>query len=191
MENLQCKDYIARLQDVLGSLDIPSVNSAIDAIGEAWLSGRQIILLGNGGSALVALHCATDWSKSLFLACGKPFRSISLVDNIGLVTAYANDLSYDDVFVAQLRNILQPGDLVLAISGSGNSENVIRAVAYANAHGNVTVGLTGYDGGRLKPMVKHSVWAPIADMQIAEDIFGIFNHIVLRALVATGMKSSF
>jgi D-sedoheptulose 7-phosphate isomerase len=112
----------------------------------------------------------------------KPFRGRSLVDNMGLVMSYANDISFQDVFVEQLKNILLPGDLVLAISGSGNSENVIRAVDYANKNGAVTLGLCGYRGGKLKQMARHVVWADVDDMQLAEDAHAIFGHIVMQKL---------
>jgi D-sedoheptulose 7-phosphate isomerase len=96
--------------------------------------------------------------------------------------SYANDLSFEDIFVGQLKNILQPGDLVLAISGSGNSENVIRAVEYANQNGAVTLGLCGYSGGKLKQIAQHVVWAEIDDMQLAEDFHFMFGHMVMQRL---------
>jgi D-sedoheptulose 7-phosphate isomerase len=99
--------------------------------------------------------------------------------------AYANDVSYQSVFVEQLKNLLEPNDLIIAISGSGNSENVIRAVDYANQHGAVTLGLCGYDGGKLKDLAQHVVWANVNDMQLAEDIHAIFGHIVMRSLCGT------
>jgi D-sedoheptulose 7-phosphate isomerase len=96
--------------------------------------------------------------------------------------AYGNDLSFQDIFVEQLKNLLEPGDLVIAISGSGNSENVIRAVRYANANGAVTLGLCGYRGGKLKQLAQHVVWADVDDMQLSEDAHAIFGHIVMQRL---------
>jgi D-sedoheptulose 7-phosphate isomerase len=174
--------YLGRLTTVLSALDAAALDGAIAAISRVWHAGGQIITLGNGGSAITALHFVTDWNKGVFSATGRPFRGRSLVDNMGIVTAYANDISYADVFVEQLRNLAQPQDLVLAISGSGNSENVIRAVAYANEIGCETVGLVGFSGGRLKGLAKHVVWAAIDDMQIAEDVHAIFGHVVMQAL---------
>src|SRR4051812_26362626 len=124
--------YLAKLSAAIDAFDRAQVDEAIDVISRAWDAGRQIITLGNGGSAMTALHFINDWNKSLYMATGRPFRGRSLVDNIGLVMSYGNDVSFQDIFVEQLRNILQPGDLVIAISGSGNSENVIRAMRYAN-----------------------------------------------------------
>ena len=101
---------------------------------------------------------------------------------MGLISAYSNDVSYQDVFIEQLKNIAVPGDLVIAISGSGNSENVIRAVNYANEIGCETLGLCGYDGGRLKSIAKHVIWANIDDMQLSEDTHAIFGHMVMKTL---------
>jgi D-sedoheptulose 7-phosphate isomerase len=100
--------------------------------------------------------------------------------------SYANDISFEDIFAEQLKNILMPGDLVLALSGSGNSENVIRAVSYANAHGATTLGLCGYRGGKLKEVAQHVVWVDVDDMQLAEDVHFFFGHIVMQRLCAAG-----
>lgn len=174
--------YFNRLTRLAGELDHTSVDQAIQLIADAWHRGSQIITLGNGGSSITALHYITDWNKSIFLTGQKPFRGRSLVDNIGLVMAYGNDVSFVDIFVEQLKNILQPNDLVIAISGSGNSENVIRAVEYANENGAVTLGLCGYSGGKLKDLASHVVWAKVNDMQLAEDVHAIFGHIVMQSL---------
>jgi D-sedoheptulose 7-phosphate isomerase len=104
------------------------------------------------------------------------------VDNVGLSFAYGNDISFEDIFVEQLKNILDQGDLVIAISGSGNSENVLRAVDYANATGAVTLGLCGYSGGKLKNLARHVIWANVNDMQISEDIHSMFGHVVMQRL---------
>ena len=176
------QSYIQKLVSLLESIDRIQVDNAIGVIADAWLAGRQIVTLGNGGSSLTALHFINDWNKSVFLATGKPFRGRSLVDNMGLVMSYGNDISFQDIFVEQLKNVLNAGDLVIAISGSGNSENVIRAVRFANAHDAVTLGLCGYRGGKLKELARHVVWADIDDMQLAEDMHAIFGHIVMQRL---------
>ena len=176
------QDYISRLSTVLAALDRAQVDNAVNVIAEAWRAGRQVITLGNGGSSMTALHFINDWNKSIFMASGKPFRGRSLVDNMGLVMSYGNDVSFQDIFVEQLKNLLQAGDLVIAISGSGNSENVIRAVRYGNEHGAVTLGLCGYRGGRLKEFAQHVVWADVDDMQLSEDVHAIFGHIVMQRL---------
>lgn len=174
--------YFTKLSAQLDVIDRDQIDHAVQVVADAWQSGKQIITLGNGGSSMTALHFITDWNKSVFMHGGKPFRGRSLVDNMGLVMAYGNDISFQDIFVEQLKNILTPGDLVIAISGSGNSENVIRAVDYANKNDAVTLGLCGYRGGKLKEMAQHVLWADIDDMQIAEDVHAIFGHIVMQRL---------
>lgn len=176
--------YTKKLGELLGRLDFAAIDAGVDLIEKAWRDGKQIIALGNGGSSLTALHFINDWNKSVFLSSGTPFRGRTLVDNIGLVMSYANDVSFEDVFAEQLKNILQPGDLVLALSGSGNSENVIRAVKYANDHGATTLGLCGYRGGKLKETAQHVIWVDADDMQLSEDVHFFFGHIVMQRLCA-------
>lgn len=177
-------EYLNRLSDVLHALDHGQIDNAVDQIAAAWKSGRQVITLGNGGSSMTALHFINDWNKSIYMSSGRSFRGRSLVDNVGLIMSYGNDISFEDMFIEQLKNILEPGDLVLAISGSGNSENVIRAVDYANNNEAVTLGLCGYRGGRLKEIAQHVVWADVDDMQLSEDVHSIFGHIVMQRLCA-------
>lgn len=174
--------YLHKLTELLNRLDYESIDRAIGLIEAAWRNGNQVITLGNGGSALTSLHFINDWNKCFYLTRQIPFRGRSLVDNVGLLMAYANDISYADIFIEQLKNLLQPNDLVIAISGSGNSENVVRAVNYANENGAVTLGLCGYDGGKLKEIAQHAVWANVNDMQLSEDVHAIFGHIVMQKL---------
>lgn len=180
-------DYLNRLGNVLKTLDPASMDAAVELIEKTWRAGRQIITLGNGGSALTALHFINDWNKSVFLATGIPFYGRSLCDNIGVVMAYSNDISYEDVFIEQLKNVMRPGDLVLGISGSGNSENVLRAVRWANENGGVTLALCGYTGGKLKALAQHNVHADINDMQLSEDVHFFFGHIVMQKLCGEKM----
>jgi len=177
-------EYLGRLTAVLQSLDTQQIDAAVAVIADAWQEGKQIITLGNGGSSMTALHFINDWNKSIFMSTGVPFRGRSLVDNMGLVMSYGNDISFADLFIEQLKNVLQEGDLVIAISGSGNSENVIRAVDYANANNAITLGLCGYRGGKLKERAQHIVWADVDDMQLSEDVHAIFGHIVMQRLCA-------
>jgi D-sedoheptulose 7-phosphate isomerase len=176
---------LASLSSCLNHLDRPQLDHGVEVIRRTWLAGRQIITLGNGGSAMTALHYITDWNKMIYLATGRPFRGRTLVDNVGLLSAYANDISFADIFVEQLKNVAGEGDLVIAISGSGNSENVIRAVRYANDCGCETLGLCGFTGGRLKEIAKHFIWANVCDMQLCEDTHAIFGHIVMKTLCAS------
>ncbi|HXT81773.1 MAG TPA: SIS domain-containing protein [Acetobacteraceae bacterium] len=174
--------YLRKLAACLDRLDHDALDHGIALVRAAWQDGRQIITLGNGGSAMTALHFVTDWAKMVHLTTGKPFRGRSLVDNVGLLTAYANDLSFEDIFAEQMKNVAVRGDLVVAISGSGNSENVIRAVTVANAMGCETLGLCGFRGGRLKTTARHVIWADVDDMQLSEDVHAIFGHMVMKAL---------
>lgn len=174
--------YFAKLSKLINEFDHDSIDRAIALIADAWRNGKQIITFGNGGSSLTALHFISDWNKSVFMQGKRPFRGRCLVDNIGIVTSYGNDISFQDIFVEQLKNILLPGDMVIAISGSGNSENVIRAVEYANENGAVTLGLCGYNGGRLKEITQYYILAAVNDMQLAEDVHAIFGHIVMQSL---------
>jgi D-sedoheptulose 7-phosphate isomerase len=175
-------NYLGRLVRVLDALDRPALDRGVATVAAAWQRGAQIITLGNGGSAMTALHYITDWAKSIPAATGRSFNGRSLVDNMGLVMAYGNDISFADIFAEQLKNVMRPGDLVIAISGSGNSENVIRAVDHANTHGGETLGLCGFDGGRLREKAQHAIWVPVKDMQLSEDAHAIFGHIVMQAL---------
>jgi D-sedoheptulose 7-phosphate isomerase len=181
-----CGEYIERLTAVLAAVDVQAMDDGVRLIEAVWRRGGQIITLGNGGSAMTALHYITDWNKSVFMSSGWSFRGRSLVDNMGLISAYSNDVSYQDVFVEQLKNIAAAGDLVIAISGSGNSENVIRAVTYANEIGCETLGLCGYSGGRLKQVAKHQIWVAVDDMQLCEDVHAMFGHMVMQALCGYG-----
>lgn len=174
--------YVQRLKNVLDTLDLDQIDQAVALIEKAWRDGRQVITLGNGGSALTALHYINDWNKSIFLSSGIPFRGRCLCENVGLIMSYSNDISYEDVFIEQLKNVLEKDDLVIGISGSGNSENVIRAIDYANKNNAVTLGICGYEGGRLKQVSKHQVWAPVNDMQLSEDVHFFFGHIVMQKL---------
>lgn len=174
--------YLRKLQALLSTCDADEMDRAVEVVDAAWRRGANIITLGNGGSSMTALHFVTDWNKSIYLKTGRPFKGRTLVDNLGLLMAYGNDISFSDIFVEQLKNILSPRDLVIAISGSGNSENVIRAVDYANANDAVTLGLCGFDGGRLKAKSQHVLWANVNDMQLCEDVHAIFGHVVMQKL---------
>lgn len=174
--------YLKKLQEVLLEVNTDHFENGVNLVREAWQRGSQIITLGNGGSSLTALHFINDWNKSVYLNTGKSFYGRSLVDNIGLLMSYSNDLCFEDVFVEQLKNILKKDDLVIAISGSGNSENIIRAVNYANDNQAITLGLCGYSGGRLKDQAKNSIWINKNDMQLCEDLHAIFGHIVMQSL---------
>jgi D-sedoheptulose 7-phosphate isomerase len=174
--------YFDAHRRLAGLLDRNAIARGIDMVRQAFEGGRQIITCGNGGSAYAASHFITDWNKMITLATGRKFRGLSLCDNLGMITAFGNDIAYDEVFAGQLKAILERGDLVIAISGSGDSPNVVKAVEYANAAGASTLAIVGFSGGRLKQLAQHSVWVPSHDMQLCEDVHLMFGHMVMKTL---------
>lgn len=182
------QNYFAAHAELAKCLDWKSIQAGVDLVKEKFLEGKKIITCGNGGSASTASHYITDWSKMANLATGRKFRGISLCDNIGLITAYGNDICYDEIFAGQLRAVMDPGDLVIAVSGSGNSPNVLKAVEYANTHGGFTLAIVGYDGGKLMPMARQSVLVPSFDMQLCEDIHLMFGHLVMKTLCGADIR---
>ena len=145
---------------------------------EARANNKQIFFMGNGGSAATSNHFVCDLGKGTIVDGSPRFKALSFSDNIPMMLAWGNDSSYDDIFVEQLKNLLEPGDVVVGISGSGNSGNVLKAMEYANANGAVTVGLTGFDGGKLKDMANLVLVVPIHYMQKIEDIHMLVDHLV-------------
>ncbi len=143
--------YKQDLFDALNKIDLAKVEQAIAWLKDARAAGRTIFTCGNGGSASTASHFACDMVKGASYGRDARFRIMALTDSLPTVSAYANDVSYDAIFVEQLKNFAQPGDVVMGISGSGNSPNVLRAIEYANSIGCRTIGLTGRDGGKLGP----------------------------------------
>ncbi len=154
------------------------ITTVMDRLLDTYERQGSVYVFGNGGSASTASHFVNDFNKGVGETLQKRFRFYSLNDNVPTVLAVANDLSYDEVFAQQLRNYLCPGDLVVAISGSGNSPNVHEAVRYAASAGVETVGLVGYDGGQLKKLVDHCIHVPVDDMQKVEDLHLVVNHVM-------------
>ncbi len=174
--------YLSSLIEALNKLDKTQIERFTRALSQARSTDKNIFIFGNGGSGSTASHMAGDFNKGCSYKKRKRFKVICLNDNSPALLAYANDVSYNDIFVEQLKNFMTAGDLVIGISGSGNSENVIRAVDYANKNGAFTIGLTGFNGGRLRRKVRLAVHANVNDMQKAEDIHLIFNHIAMQVL---------
>ena len=181
-------NYFKAHTELAARLNIPMFQAGVDLIKLKFEQGKKIITCGNGGSASTASHYITDWNKMVNLATGKKFRGISLCDNIGLITAYGNDISYDEVFAGQLKAIMDEGDLLVAISGSGNSPNVVKAVEYANSIGGDTLAVVGYDGGKVKELSKAAVWVESFDMQLCEDVHLMFGHLVMKTLCGSSIK---
>lgn len=178
----QIKAYYEKEIAAIRSIDFSEVDKAVLAIKAAYERGGTIYTFGNGGSAATASHMVCDFNKGISESLDKKFNVICLNDNTSIIMAIANDRSYDDIFYAQLENKLQAKDLVIAISGSGNSMNIIKAVQYAKTVGCKVVGMTGYSGGKLKELADYHMHVPIDDMQIAEDLHLSFNHMMYRVL---------
>lgn len=174
--------YLKEVVEMVEALPRDGIWRVVRAIQETRDRNGQVFLMGNGGSAALASHMATDLAKTSMVPGVRRIRAISLTDNVPLMTAWANDASYEDVFVEQLANLLQPGDLVIAVSGSGNSPNVLRAVKAARANGARTIGFTGRPGGRLKNIVDISIVVPSRRIEQAEDAHLILDHAISVAL---------
>ena len=176
-------EYIDKLKEILDVFPHEQFERLTEAMMDAYREDRRIFVMGNGGSASTASHWVCDVNKGCCLHLDKKFKMICLNDNIPTLLAYANDLSYEDVFVEQLKNFFVPGDLVIGISGSGNSGNVIKAIEYANKNKGKTVGLCGYSGGKLYGMVDIPILVKVDDMQKVEDVHMIVVHMTMQRLL--------
>ena len=179
------ESYIALERKVLSELDVESIDAALTLLVDGWERGCTVYVFGNGGSSATASHFQNDFNKGLSEPLGKKFRFVCLNDNVPTVMAVANDLGFEEIFRYQLRGHARAGDIVIAISGSGNSPNVINAVEYAKEQGCSIIGLTGYTGGKLKGLSDVSLHAPVMSMQVAEDIHMIFDHLMMSVLYKT------
>ncbi len=176
------ESYFSKLKSTIDNIDRNEINTLINLLLQARDEGRKIFIMGNGGSASTASHSVCDFNKGLSYGKDRRFKMICLNDSLATVSAYSNDVSYEIAFLEQLKNFMEPEDLVIGISGSGNSKNVLLALEYAKANGAVTIGITGYDGGKLKNIVNYSVNANINDMQISEDMHMIINHLCMKII---------
>jgi D-sedoheptulose 7-phosphate isomerase len=175
-------EYQTKIVGLLSALDLAAVGRAAALIIAAYETERTVFICGNGGSASTASHMAADLGKNT-VAPGRPrLRVLSLNDNMAWFSALGNDLGYDNVFVEQIENLLQPGDLLIAISASGNSPNVVRAAEFARAHGGKVLALVGFTGGRLLALAEVAVHLRSSDYGPVEDGHLILNHIFTEAL---------
>ena len=181
----QIRDYLAKEIEILNKLDVNAINAALNLLLETMETGSTVYIFGNGGSSATASHFQNDFNKGVSEHTEKKFNFLCLNDNVATVMAVANDIGFEEVFRFQLRGHLKPGDVIVAISGSGNSKNVINAVEYAKAQGNRVIGLTGFSGGKLKQLADISLHAPIHSMQITEDIHMIFDHLMMSVFYET------
>lgn len=179
-------EYLGRLREEIGRLDRAAIERLSEALYEAWQAERFVFVIGNGGSAATASHFCEDLGKNALRPEDmhddgkKRIRVLSLTDHVSWITALANDLSYDEIFAQQLRHFASPGDLLIAISGSGNSPNIIKAVEWANQRGLKVFGLTGYSGGKLKQLQHDGIHVALDDMGMAESVHACFLHWVVE-----------
>jgi len=172
------EQYKAELISAIESIDLAQVDAAIQVLAQARDERRHIFTCGNGGSASTASHFATDIVKGASFGRTDRFRIMALTDSLSTMTAYSNDVSYECVFVEQLKNFAEPGDVLIAVSGSGNSPNVLRAVEYANSIGCRTIGLSGRDGGRLGKIAQLNLQVKHPHMGRIEDGHMIILHMI-------------
>ena len=175
-------DYSRRLQSMLASADWSGVHQLAQALLESWQQGRRVFLCGNGGSAGNAIHLANDFLYGTAKKTGGGIRAIALSANTAVLTCLANDIGYDYIFSEQLAVQAQKGDLLIALSGSGNSGNIVRALEQASAMGVKSFAILGFSGGKSKQLADSAIHFPVNDMQIAEDLQLIVGHMVMQWL---------
>jgi len=178
---LGAKEYLDRVCREIQRLDLTQLEQLSGLIEEAYHAGRFVFICGNGGSGANASHLCEDLAKCTLrdFESQKRLKVLSLTDNTAGIMAWANDEGYDRIFVEQLKNLASPGDLLLTISGSGNSPNILKAVEWANQHGMKTVGITGFGGGKLKSLAQYNLHAGIDDMGMVESLHQVVFHWII------------
>jgi D-sedoheptulose 7-phosphate isomerase len=174
------RNYLGRLEEALATISPALVDELAGRLYRAYQDGKQVFVMGNGGSASTASHMAADLAKNTIGANMRRFRIMSLNDNVPLMTALSNDLGYHRVFTEQLMNLIRPGDVLVVISGSGNSPNVLRAIDYARDQCAQVVGLLGFSGGRAADLCDTAVMVDSEDYGVIEDAHLILNHILVE-----------
>ncbi len=174
--------YFDEMKAVLDRIDREPIYAAIDVLHQARMDGKQVFIMGNGGSASTASHMVCDLAKNTRRSDWPHYKVIGLADNMAILSAYGNDDGYDNVFRLQLANLMNPGDVVVAISTSGNSPNVLRAVELANEDGATVIGMTGFGAGKLGPMVDIHLHVPSDCIEQVEDIHLMLEHLITKAL---------
>jgi len=185
--NKFAKEYLAEIKRTLDSIEgdlIDKIDKLASILKRARANKNTIFVMGNGGSAATASHFALDLSKTTIVQGCPRFKVIALTDSIPGMLAWANDVGYEEIFTEQLKNLMEAGDVVIGISGSGNSMNVIKAIEYANSQGGLTIGLCGFDGGKLIKCAQENILVPCAHMQGVEDIHLLIEHLLTSLLKA-------
>ena len=181
---MTASEYRQLLTDTLNRLDMAAVDAMVECFADAHARGATIFTMGNGGSGASASHAAGDFLKGASYGLDQRFKMICLNDNLPSMMAIANDIGWDDIFVEPLKNFLQPGDVVIGISGSGNSKNVLKAVDYAKSKGATVIGMTGFKGGKLREAVDISIHSDAMDMEVAEDVHMAVFNMVKKVMMA-------
>jgi len=175
-------DYKTMMAKALDEFDFTQLEPAVQLVRETYHADRQIFTIGNGGSAAVAVHLAADFGKNIARPGEKHPRIMTLCANSSALTALGNDCGYDETFSGQLRNFLNPGDLLVAVSSSGNSPNIIKGVEFAQANGGKVIGMSGFNGGRLKELADISLHVPVHVYEVVEDMHSLFCHAIIHAM---------
>ena len=175
--------YLEDVRRIIAELPQDAIGAIADVIYDAYQRGRHVFAFGNGGSSACASHFIEDIAKGIDYGPNRPrYRALALTDSVALITAWANDTAYESIFAEQLRNFVEPGDVAIGISASGNSANVLRAIELAKATGAATVGLTGYDGGKLAKIADRAIIVPSDNMQKIEDVHLVICHLIYVCL---------
>jgi D-sedoheptulose 7-phosphate isomerase len=177
------KDYLGGLETLMKEIPVAKLESILDVLWKGYQEDRQIFIFGNGGCAAAAMHFACDMAKLTIVPGKKRFRVVCLSANVALLTAWANDTNYGNIYGEQLANLMNKGDVVFGLTGSGNSMNIINALKYANEHGGQTVTITGFDGGMIKKVARYSLTMHSSQMQQVEDA-----HMVMMHILALGLR---
>jgi D-sedoheptulose 7-phosphate isomerase len=183
MKNSDLKTYFAKVSETLNKTDTASIVKLAELLMETREKGNHIFIFGNGGSGATASHVTGDFLKGISYGLEKRFKVQCLNDNISGLMAISNDLNYEEIFIEQLKAFVKPGDVVIGISGSGNSANVVKAMEYAGKTGARTVAFCGYKGGKIGAMADIVIHAPIHDMEVTEDIHIIIFHAIKQMMM--------
>lgn len=181
---MQAQQYIDLVKSTLDALDPKALDALVEAFHTTYEKGGNIYTMGNGGSGASASHAAGDFLKGASYGLDKRFKMICLNDNLPSMMAIANDIGWESIFVEPLKNFLSEDDLVIGISGSGNSKNVVNALEYANANGATTVAMSGFKGGKISKIASINVHAPVMDMEVTEDVHMVIFNIVKKQMMA-------
>ncbi|MGO8674183.1 MAG: SIS domain-containing protein [Capsulimonadaceae bacterium] len=176
------RGYLADVQRLLSEVDDSAVNAVVEALAGAWRDGKRVLLMGNGGSSSTVSHIVADLQKNIQLETGRALKTLCLTDSTPLLSAWANDTEWSNVFAPQVECWAERGDIVIGVSGSGNSSNVIRGIEAGNRAGAITFGLAGFEGGKLKATAQHCITVYSDNMQRIEDVHMILLHVIFSDL---------